>query len=158
MGLDMMLYKEKKYEEEVAYWRKANMVHRYLCEHGVCIKEEVEYIIPYKVLRDLLNVCKQVKEKAVMKKGMIQNGETLENGVWVPIMIEGEYIENIEEIEALLPTQEGFFFGSTAYNQHYMEDIEDTIKQLEVILKDLHTEEDLEDLEDEYQIRYYASW
>ena len=53
MGLDMMLYKQKKIrnEEEIAYWRKANMVHKYLCDNGICIKEDVEYIIPVDVLQ-----------------------------------------------------------------------------------------------------------
>ena len=32
--------------------------------------------------------------------------------------------------EELLPTAEGFFFGSTEYDQYYMDDINDTIRML----------------------------
>jgi len=45
-------------------------------------------------------------------------------------------IENIEDIKDLLSTVNGFFFGSTEYDEWYINDIEDTIKQLEPILEE----------------------
>lgn len=49
----------------------------------------------------------------------------------------------------LLPTQTGFFFGSTDYDEWYYEDLEDTIRILENII-DEHT--------DEYRYVYIASY
>lgn len=36
---------------------------------------------------------------------------------------------------SLLPTQEGFFFGSTEYDEYYFSDLEDTIKIIKKTLK-----------------------
>lgn len=49
----------------------------------------------------------------------------------------------------LLPTQSGFFFGSTDYDNYYYEDIQETIRILENII-DAHT--------DEYRYVYIASY
>ena len=43
-------------------------------------------------------------------------------------------ITNAEKVEELLPSQGGFFFGSTEYDEYYMQDIENTIEQLEPLL------------------------
>jgi hypothetical protein len=48
---------------------------------------------------------------------------------------------------SILPTQEGFFFGCTDYDDGYIQDLEDTIKQLEPILNDT-----------EGELYYHASW
>ena len=159
MGLDMYLYVKKKnkdldvsniaWGEENAYWRKANQVHKYLCDNGEVIREDTEYIVSKQVLVNLLEICKKIKEIAVMKKGPIENGKTLQGGKWVSNIEEGEYIENVGEIEALLPTQDGFFFGSTYYDKWYMEDIDLTIEQLEPIINNL---------KDDEETLYYASW
>lgn len=153
MGLDMMLYKEKKSYNEVAYWRKANAIHKYLCDNGICIKEDIEYIIPTNVLKDLLEKCEYVKKIAILKDGEIEDGRTLKDGEWVPIMVKGKYIENAEEIEDILPTQSGFFFGSLNYDEYYMRKIDETITQLKPIIEEMEADEN-----EDYEIRYYASW
>ena len=63
-----------------------------------------------------------------------------------------ETIEVYESIVAkqLLPTQSGFFFGSTEYTEYYKEDLEDTIRQLEQVLKET-------DFGNE-ELYYYASY
>lgn len=45
--------------------------------------------------------------------------------------------------EKLLPTQCGFFFGSTDYNEWYFEDVKDCLKQMKGLLKDLKEDEQL---------------
>jgi hypothetical protein len=50
----------------------------------------------------------------------------------------------------LLPTGEGFFFGGTAYDEFYFEDVKHTIDVLELILSD----EDAKYLDFYYQ----SSW
>lgn len=60
-------------------------------------------------------------------------------------------IENgVEIAEKVLPTQAGFFFGSTEYDEWYYEDIKSTIDILEKVL----AETDFEN----YQITYHSSW
>ena len=124
-------------EESVGYWRKANQIHKWFvdnCQNGEDNCEE--HYVPIEKLKELLDICKEIKEKAILKEGKIQNGmKSTENG-WEPIMEDGKYIENEKEIAELLPTQDGFFFGGTQYDEHYMQDIENTIEILEQILKE----------------------
>ena len=140
MGLDMYLIKRKKdlkgkdywdFKEEEIYWRKANAIHKYFCDNGKEIEEEIIYKISKENLEGLLNKCNEVLEKAIIKEGKIKNGSRLVNGEWEPIMEEGKYIVNQEEISDILPTQEGFFFGSTDYDEYYLQDIEFTKEKME---------------------------
>lgn len=52
-----------------------------------------------------------------------------------------------KKAEELLPTQSGFFFGSTEYDEGYIADLQDTVKQLEPLLSDKGAD-----------YRYRASW
>ena len=106
-------------------------------------------------LETLLDLCKDVKEKAVIKDGKIQNGSTLKDGVWEPNMVDGKFVENAEEIAKILPTQDGFFFGSIEYDEYYMDDIYNTIEMLEKILKE---EDELNKDWFYSDFEYHASW
>ena len=127
-------------EESVGYWRKANQIHNWFvenCQDGIDNCEE--HYVPTEKLQELLDICKEVKEKAILKDGEIRNGYTIKDGKWEPITEKGKYIENAEEIEAILPTTTGCFFGSPDYDEWYMKDIENTIDILETILNDEKT-------------------
>lgn len=143
-------------EEEVGYWRKANQIHKWFVDN---VQDGIdncrEHYVSLEKLKELLEICKTIKEKAVLEDGKIKNGEQLVDGKFVPIFEEGKTIVNAEEIEALLPTQEGFFFGGTNYDEWYMQDIENTIEMLEKTIKD---EEKL-NAEGIYSDYYYqSSW
>ena len=159
MGLDMYLIKRKKdlkgkdywgFNHEEIYWRKANMIHKFFCDNGEEIEEQVIYKISKENLEELLEKCKQVLNIATVKEGKIKNGSKLVNGEWEPILEDGEYIENEEEIADILPTQEGFFFGSTEYDQWYLEDIKFTKEKIEDLLNRINF--------DEEECIYLASW
>ena len=161
MGLDMYLIKRKKedrkkdvwdfpFNTELIYWRKANAIHRFLCDNGEEIEQEVSYKITKEVLEELFNKCMKVLEVAKTEKSMIENGKRYENGEWKPILEEGFVITNQEEVEEILPTCKGFFFGSTAYDKYYLNDIERTRDELSAILPTI-------DFENE-DIYYLASW
>ena len=138
-------------EEEAGYWRKANAIHKWFVDNVQDGEDDCkEYWVSKNKIEELLNLCKEVKQKAILKDGEIQNGMRVENGEWKPIMEKGKYIENAEEIEQLLPTQDGFFFGGTNYDEYYIQDIEDTIKILEEALKD----------SEDYEVDFYyrSSW
>lgn len=144
-------YRWESIFEDVGYWRKANAIHRWFVENVQDGVDDCDYYeVSKEKLEELLEICTTIKDRCKMEKGYIKNGETLKDGMWCPIMEEGEYITNPEVAEELLPTTSGFFFGSTDYNQWYMDDIEDTIGILTKVLET--TDFDIE------MIAYCSSW
>ena len=143
-------------EESVCYWRKANQIHKWFVDNVQNgIDDCRSYDVRLEDLKKLLSLCKEIKEKAILKDGKIKNGEILKDGTWEPIMEDGKYIENAEKIAELLPTTSGCFFGSTGYDEFYMNDIEHTIKSLEEVLKE---EEELRKLGFYSEFYYQSSW
>jgi len=145
-------------EEEVGYWRKANQIHLWFtdnCADGVDECQTV-WIDPEK-LKELYEICVKIKNEVIMGEDDIENGYTFKKNeegkaVKVPLMEKGLIMVNPQIAEELLPTQSGFFFGSTNYDQWYMRDIELTIE----ILKPLVEQEAQKGLSQEYY--YRASW
>ena len=123
---------------EVAYWRKANQIHRWFVDNvqnGIdeCQKSPVTR----QQLCDLLVVCNAVIDSITLIDSYVYTGKHSgadTNYKLVDDYIEGQVIENPEVAEELLPTQGGFFFGSTAYDQFYVEDVKNTIEQLKKVL------------------------
>jgi len=99
-------------------------------------------------LTELLNICKEILSKSKLKKAMVTNGYTYKEGKEIPIMEEGRVIVNPKVAQGLLPTQEGFFFGSTDYNEWYLGDIKNTVALIERCLK----------LPESYAFSYHSSW
>ena len=138
--------------EEVGYWRKANQIHNFFVEnvqdgeddcsyHNECTKE---------ILEDLLDKCYKVLTGSIMMIGQVKNGQQYVDGEWVDCMKLGKVIINPEVAEELLPSCRGFFFGSTEYDEYYMQDIEDTIK----IIKNVLATTDFET----QMLAYCSSW
>ena len=99
-------HRVKYIEEEVAYWRKANHIHKWFVDNVQSGDDNCnQHYVEIDDLINLLDLCKKVKEDP--SKG-----------------------------DELLPTTEGFFFGSTDYDEYYMRDIEYTIEILEEILSE----------------------
>lgn len=90
----------------VAYWRKANQIHRWFIDNHA--PEGVDDCRPFGVSRDdlleLVSLCKQVRD------------------------------DNSKAGELLPVSEGGFFFGSYEYDEWYFKDVENTIEQLELIL------------------------
>lgn len=143
MGLDMMLYSDmpditdkksfeqadpSRFDDELAYWRKANMIHNYFMMMG----EEIVRSVLYRVtLKDLLE-CVRRCTIAMM---------------------------NQKHAPDILPTRDGFFFGSTGYDDWYFANVAHTIAVLGNIISDEAIKADEEhplDLNKKYL--YYASW
>lgn len=147
--------KEKNYPyvgiiDQVGYWRKSNEIHNWFVENvqdGVddcCYHDEVTR----ETLEELLDICKRVLASCELVDGKVKNGERVENGQWVPIMEDGKYVKDPSVAEELLPCVGGFFFGSTAYDEWYVKDIEHTI---DIVTKVLET------TDFETQMVYYVS-
>lgn len=117
-------------EEEIGYWRKANGIHNWFvknCQNGN--DDCKSYYIPKEKIEELLKICIEINEK---------------------------YKENekkgISTAKQLLPTQSGFFFGSTEYDKWYFNDIKETIKILETTLTEITNDKN------SGSIYYRSSW
>lgn len=141
-------------EEEVAYWRKANMIHNWFLVNCIDNFEDYhgeEVYIKKEKLKELYNICCDVIGKSELVEGKIVNGKTYdkEKGKFVNIMEDGKYIKDTTTAKELLPTTSGFFFGSQEYDEYYLHDIIETRDVLKPII------EQENDISDYY---YSASW
>jgi hypothetical protein len=94
--------KIKSIIEEVAYWRKANQIHRWFvenCQEGV--DDCKEYYVSFEQLEKLLSICETV---------LAAKNDTLS--------------------ASLLPPMQGFFFGNYEFDEWYYENVSNTIDQL----------------------------
>ena len=140
MGLDMYLSGKNSDGSlsEVAYWRKANSIHAWFVDHvqnGVDKCQESP--VTREQLNELLSICHEVIKSSTLIDGHVWDGQHMgpdTNGEWVDDYIEGKVIAEPEVIERLLPTRQGFFFGSVSYDEGYFQDIKDTVRQLQVAL------------------------
>lgn len=145
-------YGYERIMEEVGYWRKANQIHNFFVENVQCGEDDCSYHneCTKEILEDLLDRCYKVLTGSIMMLGQVKNGQQYVDGKWVDCMEPGKVIINPEVAEELLPSCGGFFFGSTEYDEYYMQDIENTI---EIIKKVLATT----DFETQ-AIYYVSSW
>lgn len=138
--------------EQVGYWRKANAIHNWFVDHVQDGEDDCNYHqeVTKGVLEDLLDTCEKVIAGSELVSGQVQRGYVYINGKETPNMMEGKYIKDTSVAEELLPTTGGFFFGSTEYDEYYVQDIQDTI---DIITKVLETT----DFEKE-MLYYVSSW
>jgi hypothetical protein len=87
----------------VAYWRKANAVHKWFCDLDGGRDECQSIYVTKGNLIELRDLAKSVIEQPAMAGDV-------------------------------LPTQQGFFFGSYDYDDWYMEDMKNTVEQIDNIL------------------------
>jgi hypothetical protein len=140
-------------EEEIGYWRKANHIHNWFvqnCQDGV--DDCRSAYVSVDQLEELIDLCKKVKLSLIdspRKNIKLESGFKTVNGEKVLTFEELEVFENTSVAEELLPTQSGFFFGNTEYDQWYLESLNDTIEMLEKVL-----------LEDNSNAEFYyrSSW
>ena len=112
-------------EEEVGYWRKANQIHNWFVEN---VQDGIDNCqLSYVPIEQLEQLLELCKQVK----------------------------ENPKDAEGLLPTQGGFFFGSTEYDEFYLNDIEDTIKILERVISEAKENEKKKIYSDYY---YQSSW
>lgn len=104
---------------EVAYWRKANQIHNWFVKNVQNGVDECQYsYVSRSQLKELHDLCVDLLKD-----------------------------RNPDKAAKLLPTQCGFFFGSTEYDEFYWHNIENTISQLEPLLEN-----------DNVEYYYCSSW
>lgn len=135
---------------EVGYWRKANQIHNWFvsnCQDGE--DDCTTHCVYREQLEELKELCEKVIKTAKLVNGQIRNGYHInENGTRVYDMEDGKIVTNQDEIMALLPPQEGFFFGSTDIDEWYINDIKNTIEIIDKCLA----------LPKEWDFYYHSSW
>lgn len=102
-----------------AYWRKANQIHAWFVKN---VQDGEDDCKEYWVQRD------QLQELIDTCK---------------------EVLNDHSKAQELLPVQEGFFFGSTEYNEYYFKDLEYTVEVLEELLSSENND---------YEFYYQSSW
>jgi|688.fasta_scaffold937280_1 hypothetical protein len=106
---------------EAMYWRKANAIHRWFVENVQGGEDDCQsYEVGREQLLELRNLCAKLCEQKVEAMA-----------------------------EDALPTTEGFFFGSTEYDEWYWNDIENTVQGID---------QALETFGDGWYFSYRSSW
>lgn len=106
-------------EVTIGYWRKANHIHRWFLEN--CEKGEEDNCQRIYVTRENLEELRKVCGRVLQFKHLAEDQ---------------------------LPTESGFFFGGTEYDEYYYDSTANTIEILNEALA----------LSDDYDIYYQASW
>ena len=104
----------------VGYWRKANAIHRWFVEH---VQEGKDDCGDYWCSVDHLKDLKAVCERVIAFRHLA-----------------------VEQ----LPTTEGFFFGSTDYDDFYFNDLEYTVKVMDRAIELAES--------GKWDIEYHSSW
>lgn len=105
-GIEDGDYGAKEVSFSVAYWRKANQIHQWFVDH----------------CQEGIDEC---QETWVSR-------EQLQELIDICKIVLGD----MSRAEELLPTQSGFFFGGTDYDEFYKGDLEYTVERLEKVLND----------------------
>ena len=149
----------------IAYWRKANAVHRWFVENVQGGNDDCgTYEVSVEQLRELRDTVDKVLNSTRLVKGQVKNGGMYVGNEFVDCISDGLVLEDTTVAKELLPTQGGFFFGGTDYDQWYWEDLQYTKDVLDVILGCIEEGRHSWDYhfkgEDDWNlvIRYHASW
>lgn len=137
--------------QNCAYWRKANAIHAWFVEN---VQNGVDdcgtYLVTREQLEALKTACETVLSKVQTKEAQVCVGMQYKDGKDTPMMEDGKVITNPEDCAEILPTQGGFFFGSTDYDEYYIQDLENTVKMITEVLEQTNWETDT--------IAYASSW
>ena len=135
--------------EQVGYWRKANAIHSWFVEN---VQGGVDDCGTYDVEREhlvrLRDLCQEVINAAEMVDANVHVGTryTPDGGVQ-DLLERGTVIKDPAFAHDHLPSTSGFFFGSTEYDQFYVENLKNTITICNAALEDSSSD-----------CEYHSSW
>lgn len=118
-------------------WRKANAIHRWFVENVQSGVDDCgDYYVSRERIEALRETCKRALAAAQVAHGQpVHNGTTFRAGQEPEQHFEqGRAALNGEELAEILPTQGGFFFGPTDYDEYYLQDLEETVEKLDRVL------------------------
>jgi hypothetical protein len=104
-GFDMVKpFTGMSVEVEIGYWRKANAIHKWMVDNVQGGEDNcARYCLSIQQLDELLKICND-------------------------ILAEQDKEKQVKLAEDTLPPQSGFFFGCTAIDDDYMNDLKRTIE------------------------------
>lgn len=111
--------------EEKIYWRKVNSIHNWFVQN---VQEGEDDCGDYEVSLEKLESLRDIVKKV---------------------------LEDHSSASSLLPTTDGFFFGSTEYDEDYFEELQYTKEELDKLFEE---EEKLNDGDTWYSYNYTSSW
>jgi len=115
-----------------AYWRKANQIHAWFVNNVQGGEDDCKtYHVEREELEKLRDLCREVIEGSKLVAGAVTTGQTLKAGVWTNETTPGKVVANPDFAAERLPTQSGCFFGGTDYDEYYVEDLKDTVRQID---------------------------
>lgn len=120
---------------EAGYWRKANQIHNWFVEHTQGGVDECQYT-------DLS--IQQLEKLQLTINECIGGIKYPSHDDWKPSD------KAIQRFKKLMPSQSGFFFGSTEYNNYYLLDLFETKKILKKVLSKASR--------DNWNFTYHSSW
>ena len=111
--------KQYYYAEEDAYFRKVNCIYRYFQPK---LDDECAFVTKADI-EDIIDRCDKILVGVDLRKD-------------IPVSA-------VARAQELLPTQSGFFFGSTDYGKWYFADIKDVRKQMKKLLRGFNEDTDV---------------
>ena len=152
MGLDMTFYKAKRSKDNETKERFEEIRKALATEYLKSIDERNSKLI--NELEDEEEKINPWNEVAYFRKvnflipffGYEENCSNIEIDKYqVEDLIEAckEVLANHDKASFLLPTQAGFFFGSTDYDDWYFDDVQNVKEKFEEILADFDRDEDI---------------
>lgn len=127
---DLRISRQTNYE--VGYWRKANQIHNWFMQN--CARRD-EYDNPIDDCRPIEITVDKLEELLDTCKKVLADHSLA---------------------GSLLPTTDGFFFGSTEYDDYYFGELEQTIEIIEPVLKFAKHKLEIKDYA--WEVYYQASW
>lgn len=152
MGLDINFYKAKRSKDNETKERLEEIRKALATEYLKSIDERNSILI--KELEEENEKINPWNEVAYFRKvnflipffGYEENCSNIEIDKYqVEDLIEAckEVLANHDKASSLLPTQAGFFFGSTDYDDWYFDDVQNVKEKFEEILADFDMDEDI---------------
>jgi hypothetical protein len=121
----------------VAYWRKANAIHKWFVDNVQGGRDECQLSwVKREQLQALADLCEEVLAGSELVMADVEDGSTFGNGAGKPNVVRRLMVKDSGLAAAKLPTQSGFFFGGTGYDRGYVEDLRSTADQLRAVLAD----------------------
>ena len=127
---DLRISRQTNYE--VGYWRKANQIHNWFMQN--CANRD-EYDNP-------IDDCRPVEITVDKLEALLDTCKKV--------------LADHSLAGSLLPTTDGFFFGSTEYDDYYFGELEQTVEIIEPVLKFAKHKLEIKDYA--WEVYYQASW
>lgn len=105
---ELLDYESERVRRGMFYFRKVNCIYGY-CADNELIEDGEVAMLDHEQMVDILNRAKEILSQPTKEKKLAKGKE-------------------------LLPTQGGFFFGSTTYDELYLSDIAEVAKKFEAMI------------------------